>query len=241
MPGSAGVVVGEQLLGPEGAVTGVVLTFNQHLDPTTAQNVKAYALARRISVSSTDSGSILGGITGFGGGDTTTNSIRVKKVKFVLAVYDDANMTVTLTPEKPFRADKYFRFLRVVGSGPNAILLPGGTPIDGNGDGKPGGDAIIKFSSHRGRHFTYKDADGDRVTLTLSRPGELVVMLRRTGSPNPVVYVEGGDPLLTVLTGTVKKGRHGDGIATLQELAGTSTFQNGLTGNPAFVVQMTQA
>ena len=211
-------------------MTGIVLTFNQHLDPVTAQNPKAYAVLRRITETTTDSGGLFST-----GGDTTTTTVSTRHVRIASAVYDDVNMTVTLTPVKPFRADKFFRFVRVVGRGPNAILGPGTGPING------GGDEVIKFASHKGRKLAWKDDAGNKVTLHLSGPGEIRALFRRTGTIDPIVFVTGANPLTSVLTGTVQAGRHGTGVTTIQELGGTGTFVNRLEGDPAFNVQMTQA
>ena len=128
MYAASGLVTGERLIGPNDAITAVVLTVNQHLDPVTADNPLAYQIYHRViqTTSSSD------GIFGFGGSDGGTN-IRRLGIPFSSAVYDDATMTVTLTPEKPFPGQKYFSFVFVHGNGVNGIRTAQGDFIAGNG------------------------------------------------------------------------------------------------------------
>ncbi len=148
-------------------------------------------------------------------------------------------MSVTLTPTAPFRADKYFRFLRVVGAGKNAILTAAGTPVDGAGKGRPS-DAIIKFASKKGHRLVYSDSHGNKVSLNLSGPGEIRALFRRVGTLDPIVFVVGAVPGESTLTGTVKAGHHGTGVTTLQELSDTSSFTNDLASNTAFNIELTE-
>ena len=50
--GHAGPLINEQIIGPDSAATAVVLTFNEPLDPTTANNVNAYGIGRTIAETS---------------------------------------------------------------------------------------------------------------------------------------------------------------------------------------------
>jgi len=238
--GRDALVVTEQLIGPEAAITSVVLTFNQPLDAATADNPNAYAIVRRVNETNDDSSGIIGNLNPFGGSsNSTSQSILSKHVRIQTAVYDASNMTVTLTPTAPFRADKYFRFLRVVGTGNNAILNASGVRVDAAGNGKSS-DAIIKFASKVGRRLVYDDSSGNKVTLNLSGPGEIRALYRRVGSIDPIVFVVGAVPGESTLTGVVKRGHHGTGVTTLQELSGTSSFQNDLASNPAFNIELTE-
>jgi hypothetical protein len=239
--GNNGLVVTEQLIGPESGITSVVLTFNQHLDAATADNPNAYAIVRKVNETNTDSGGILGNLDPFGssGNSTTTDSILSKHVRIASAIYDDANLTVTLTPTAPFRADKYFRFLRVVGTGQNAILTAAGQPVDGAGKGRPS-DAVIKFSSVKAHRLVYNDSYHNRVTLNLTGPGEIRALFRRVGTNDPIVFVVGAVPGESILTGVVRPGRRGSGVTTLQELSGTSAFTNDLAMNSAFNIELTE-
>lgn len=229
-----GLVTGEQLLGTNDAVTAIVLKVNQHLDPATASNPLAYQVYHRVIKTSGSSA----GVFGFGGSDSST-TIRRLGLQLSSAVYDDATMTVTLTPVKPFPAQKYFTFLLIHGHGVNAIDTAQGTPIAGNGT-KPGSDFVVKFKLHFRKTFTYFEADGDRVTLKLTGPGMLRTFVRRLDTPDPIVTVTGGNPIQSILTGTVKESRRGDGIAHLQELMGAGQVQDQLSTDPAFSIESVQ-
>jgi hypothetical protein len=238
--GRDGVVVTEQLIGPETAITSVILTFNEHLYAASADNPDAYAIVRKVTETNNDSSGILGSLSPFGSSDdTNTESFLSKHVRIATAVYDDSTMTVTLTPTAPFRADKYFRFLRVVGTGKNAILTAADQPLDGEGKGKPS-DAIIKFASKAGHRLVYNDSYGNKVTINLSGPGQIRALFRRVGTIDPIVFVVGAVPGESTLTGVVKKGHHGTGVTTLQELSDTSSFQNDLAGDAAFNIELTE-
>jgi hypothetical protein len=238
--GRDNLVVSEQLIGPELGITSVVLTFNQPLDAATADNPNAYAIVRKVNETNDDSSSILGSLSPFGSSSSSSSqSILSKHVRIASAVYDPANLTVTLTPTAPFRADKYFRFLRVVGTGKNAIFTAAGQPVDGAGKGKPS-DAIIKFASKAGRRLVYDDSYGNKVTINLSGPGEIRALYRRVGTLDPIVFVVGSVPGESVLTGVVKPGHHGTGVTVLQELSGTSAFTNDLALNSDFNVELTE-
>jgi hypothetical protein len=236
--GHNAVVTQEDLIGPEGAISSIVLTFNEHLNAASADNPAAYQVIKQVDVSG-GSGGLLDSLDPFGGGDSSSTTIVNLHVKLVSAVYDDANMTVTLTPNKPFRADKVYRLVRVAGVGPNAILTSSGQGLDGAGLGKPS-NASIYFRSHNARTIGYTDSMGDRVTLRLKGPGQLRTVIPRTGALDPLVFVVGGNPTTSMLTGTVKKSRHGTGIAVIQELSGSSFVQNTLANNPAFDIEATQ-
>ena len=237
--GTSGVIVGEQLIGPEAACTGIVLQFNEHLNPATANNVKAYAALR-----------LLGEVTGHEPRVTAAGVASIQdaspdrgfdmqKVILASAVYNDTNLTVTLTPASPFDAAKYLNVIQVAGSGSNAVLDAARQPIDGSGGGSPGSDAVIKFKSRKARQITYRNPTGDKVTLKLSGPGTMHVLLRRNGDLAPIVFVVGANPSKSTLTGTVLKGSNGAGIAVIQQLVGAGTVQNNLASNPAFQIQAT--
>ena len=227
------------MIGPNNAVTGIRLTFNQPLDPATAQDVDAYVILRKINVKGSDDGGLFDSFVPFSD-SSTGNSTKVKKLRFDSAVYDPATMSVTITPHKTFTGDKYFRQIRVAGQGDHAIRNTDGVPLDGNGDGKPGDNALLKFHDRRGKHLNFKEVDGDRVSIKLSGPGKIVSMTRRKGQPAPLLFIVGGVPGKTVLSGTIKQGRNGDGMAEIQEISGVSTATVTLADNPAFHIDFTQ-
>jgi hypothetical protein len=91
--------------------TKLVLSFNEALDPTSAQDVANYA----ISVT--------------GGGSVAVTS----------ATYDPVAHTVTLLPAHRLNVHQ-IDDLRVMGTGPDAVADSAGRPLDGAGTGRPGSD-----------------------------------------------------------------------------------------------------
>jgi hypothetical protein len=92
--------------------TTLVLTFDQSLDPATAQDVRNYA------------------ISGRGGA-----------IPILAAIYNEAARTVTLRPAARLNLHVGYK-LAAIGSGPNGIRGVAGGLLDGNRDGQPGGDHI---------------------------------------------------------------------------------------------------
>lgn len=97
------------------APTFLVLTFDQPLDPARAGNAANYRL------------------TGPSG------AIGLRS-----AVYDEATRTVTLSPSRLLPLSSRYK-LTIAGSTAGGVADRSGNPIDGDGDGRPGGDATLRF------------------------------------------------------------------------------------------------
>jgi hypothetical protein len=221
-----GPVVAQEFVGPPEAITSVVLTFNVPLDPTTAQNPDAYAMIRKFS--SQDDG--------FFFSDHTVHH-ESKRIPITSATYDANANTVTLTPDQPFELHRSFTIIQVRGRGRNAVLQPGGAAIDGNGDTKPGGDVLLRFKSRAIKQFDFKEADGDRVHVELTGSGRLFYFLPIHGKSSPSIFIREADLANTVLSGTVRQGRNGDGVADIAQITGTSTATVPLLTDPAFRIR----
>jgi hypothetical protein len=236
---SAGpVLINEQLIGPGGETSGIVLTFDKPLDPTSAQNVNGYSIFRR-KEKKDDGNALLGAFVPFAGDDGST-STTTEKLKIDSATYDPATFSVTLTPHRTFGALSLFRQLRVAGHGINAVTGIDGVALDGNGDGKVGDHALVKFSDHRNKKLSLKEKDGDRVTFRLTGGGNIASLIRSKTGPAPLLYIVNAVPGQSVMTATIKKGRHGDGVIDIQELTGISTADVTFLNDPAFTIEMTQ-
>ena len=223
-------VVAVTLSGTPGQLTGIALTFAVPLDPVSAQNVDAYSISKRASG---DGGSVGPVDTGSGG--------STRRVRFSSAVYDPASRTVTLTPAEPFDLGRRFRKLRVMGRGDNAVRDAAGVPIDGDGDGRPGGHAVVHSRVTRGPGFMFREADGDRARIRLNGRGTLRVWSDARRNIPPVVFLFGADPQRSSLTGSVVRNRRGgDGVVTLREVSGTSQAAVPLLSDPAFRVEVVQ-
>jgi hypothetical protein len=228
-------LTGVELLGSADACTGVVFTFDRALDPARATDVRAYVVGRTPPSGSDDDGSgILGSILGFA--RPLPQPIKHGKVQFADADYDGATHSVTLTPQTPFKAWKYFRLTRIRGAGTYAITDTAGNAFDGNGNGVGGDDALITWRTRKGKQVHFVDGDGDRVTLSLRGPGKLFVTQRKRGNPTPMVFVENTNAKSS-LTGKVVASGQGDGVVDLSQLSGISGAAATILSNSAFRVE----
>ena len=91
--------------------TELVLSFNDGLDPASAQNLSNYKIV---------------------GPDG--HAVRIGS-----AVFDDATNTVTLQPTRRINLHHTYR-LTVIGTGPHGVTNTEGIPLDGANTGKPGSD-----------------------------------------------------------------------------------------------------
>lgn len=234
-------IVAVHVIGPPSDATGVVVTFNEAMDPATAQDKASYVLVKHINKDSQDNG---GGFFDIPFTDNTTPaSSELVKIHFSSAVYDDATHSVTLTPKHTFEIRRRFRILRVAGKGDHAITDTAGMALDGNYDGLPGGNAALKYKSHRGHFVNIKDVDGDHLKLQLSGPGQILLTQRRR-HPDPagaLVFLLGTNANQSTLTGKVKISKKGgDGIVPLAELTGVSAAQVNILNDPSIPIGMTQ-
>ena len=232
------MLTGVHLVGGPGAVTSVVLTFNESLDPTTAQDPHAYTFGKPLANSS-ESGPSLSDFLPFLLARPKVRAIKNGKIQFASATYDDATHSVTLAPYKPINGRAFFRVLRVFGTGAHAIKDLAGNALDGNSDGTSGDDAVVRWSMKHNNRIRYLDGDGDRVSLVLRGRGSIFVFKSNTFFTGAWVFIDrpGSN---TRLSGSVQQGPNGDGKAVIPELEGAGGIQNGLLNNPSFVIQTTE-
>jgi hypothetical protein len=141
---AAGPQVTSQLvLGNDDAISGVVIGFDSQLDPASATNPEHY---------------LFGGSRGSGR--------NVHKADILTPVYNDTDRTVTLTFTKQFAITRFKRLKIVVRGEPGrGVTDTSGNLLDGNRDGEAGGDSDTRYKLARGTKFSYKDGDGDKVSL----------------------------------------------------------------------------
>jgi hypothetical protein len=226
-------VAAQEFVGTQEAITSVVLTFNVPLDPTTAENPEAYRLVRKFGPDSPpDTG-------GFGGVFVPEpGNGSAKRLKLASATYDPVANTVTLVPERgSFELKRDFTVLQVDGTGPNTVNTADGQPIDGDGNGKAGGHCTLRFKSRAISKLSFKEADGDKVTVKLQGPGRMLYFLPIRARSAPVIFLRDTNLTDSVLSGTVKKGKHGDGVADIAQLSAASTAQTPITTDPAFRIR----
>ena len=96
--------------------TSLVLTFSTALNPTPAQDVNNYQIL-------------------------TMNGTAIP---ISSAVYDPANLTVTLVPSELLSLHTFYQ-LTVNGATPNGLTSSTGVPLDGQGNGTPGTNFVSMF------------------------------------------------------------------------------------------------
>ena len=225
-------LVKEQLVGPDPRnVEGVVLTFSEPLDESSAEDLDNYRVGRRTNRRQRFDDDRF---------DDLDNRRRRGLVRFESAVYDPAALTVTLTARDPFDILRRFRNMRVLGREGRGVRAATGELLDGNRDGVAGGDAIERFTFSRGKRISYGERDGDNVTLSLRGPGRLWV-LRKTPEGKVLargdavrVYLDNTDATSSVLTGRVRGG--GNGVATIDQLVNSASAQVPITVDPTFQI-----
>lgn len=224
---AAPALVAVTMSGTAGQVTGVALTFAVPLDAASAQNVDAYSISKKTK----------GEDSSFGPFDTSSPG-STRRVRFASATYDPATQTVTLTPTEPFDLARKFKRLRVTGVGPNAVRTAAGGAIDGDRNGRPGGNAEIHSRVVRASRFNFTDADGDRARLRLTGPGTLRVWSDHRRTVSPVVFLTATNAQSTLTGSVVRNRRTGDGVVTLRQIVGTGSASVPLLTDPAFRVEV---
>ena len=105
--------------------TRLLIAFDAPIDPITADDPANYRLDDL-------------------GRDRLPGTADDRPVAINSASYDPASLTVTLSPSHRLPLRRAFR-LTVLGTPPGGLTGAGGTPIDGDGDGLPGGDFLAVF------------------------------------------------------------------------------------------------
>jgi len=216
------------VVGPIHSITGVVLTFNESLDTTTATDKQTFLFGKPTPVSSNNPFN-LGDVLPFLG-RPKVRLVKLGKIQWSSTVYDDTSNTVTLTPIKPFNGAAFIRVLRVKGVGAHALKDTLGNVINN------GVDVLILWSKHQGKQVRWVDAAGDHVTLSLRGRGQIYTFIRKFGDPDPTIFIDNATSS-SVLTGTVKGVAGSPGVANIAELAGVNGISTNLLNNPQFNVQ----
>jgi hypothetical protein len=213
---AVGPVVAQQFIGDIKHISAVVLYFDpaKPLDPASAGNPDGYRLVKKSrSVDDPDASDFIFG-------DDESSSTKVFRVKLKSAVYDAANNSVTLTPvAASFEIGRDFTVVVVEGTGPTPVKYADGTVIDGDLNGKAGGDLNIRYKANPNKTFKFKDADGDVARIRVEGGGaaRLFYFLPMHGRSSPSIFMR-DSAASTLLTGTVKQSKRGDGIVNLAQI-----------------------
>lgn len=224
------VIAAVHILGSVARGQGIVLTFDSPLDPTTAQSPLSYLFGKPAPKNTTDNGIDLGNILGFLA-KPNTPAVKEGKIQFLGARYDDATQSVTLTPVKSFNLWKFFRILRIKGTGNNAVKDLAGNPLNG------GTDTVLHWDRHQGKTLKYLDSDGDKITLTLKGPGKLYGFFHKSGNPFPSIFASNTKVGKSTLTATLQQSPTGDGIAHIAQLSGPVPATSNIFSDTRFDIQ----
>ena len=106
-------------------------------------------------------------------------------MQFDSAVYDPTLRMVTLKLNQGFMQTESKKLaLRIRARGTTGVKDAYGNLLDGNRDGKIGGDAVQLFKVFSGETLKFRDRDGDKVTLELTGGGHLDGVLPLGGPPD---------------------------------------------------------
>jgi hypothetical protein len=198
--------------GPSGAIQSFSFAFDLALDPGRAvdlRNFHLFAIGRN-------------GVVGSSNG---------RALALRSATYNLSTHTVTLIPEKSLASGLSFKVV-VDGTSAHGVSDTTGRLIDGDSDGQPGGDFVVVFA--RGKALSYRDGDGDVVSIKLRGGGVLELSQRADGTIQQLRVV-GAVPGRSVLSGRVVRSGKGNGRTTLGRLVGLNGVKNLLT-NRRFIV-----
>ena len=209
------IVTSEQLSTNGAGITAVTFSFSSLLDPAQAQNLANYGA---FFIASGPRG-VFGS---FASGSTPIRS----------AVYNPANLTVTLTPASPLPVNQLDRI--AIDGRANALLNTGLTDAIGDlltgSDGVIGSPFVATFGA--GTRLTYTDGTGNVVTLRLTRGGLMELFQSPDGAIQQLELV-GTVPHKSTLTGTVRHGAR-PGRTALPPIRGSAGVRIRLEP-PAFV------
>ena len=205
--------VGSPRGGPSGAIQSFSFAFDEALDPSRAVDIRNYhlfAIGRN-------------GVVGSSNGRTL--ALRS-------ATYNSSTHTVTLIPSKSLASGLAFKVV-VDGTSAHGVSDTAGRLIDGNSDGQPGGDYVVAILA-RGKTLSYRDRDGDVVSIKLRGGGVLELSQRADGTIQQLRVV-GALPGRSVLSGRVVRSGKGNGRTELGRIVGLNGVKN-LLKSPRFIV-----
>lgn len=203
------------LTGPSRGIDGAVVHFNEDMDPVSATTLTNYKLM------------------------VLPRDGAPEQMPFTSAVYDPVERSVTLGLA-PFMQTNFKKMaLRVKGKA-GGVTDVAGNILDGNANGKPGGDALQLFKVFSGTTVTFTDRDGDVATLNIAGGGQIDGVRPIGGPATQLTQFWILDPiaLRSTLSGTVTTTtKRGDGIVVIAEIIGLDKKEfTPLLTNPSFRV-----
>jgi Domain of unknown function (DUF4394)/Calx-beta domain len=185
------------LTGPSRAISGAVLHFNEDLDPLSAEDIGNYSLI-------------------------VSGGVPRREIALSAAEYDPAARTVTLHVVEPF-GQTQFKHVEIQASGKKGgVTDTSGNLLDGDANGRSGGNAKFKFEIQSGDRVRFRDTDGDRAEIVLMNGGRLdaIVPIHAPATQLTQFWIVNPVPLRSSLSGTVTRSSAGDGIVVIAEIIG---------------------
>jgi len=205
------VEVGVQYNATRKLVKCVVLTASEELDPAEVNKPSHY----RVLAPGKDNA--------FG----TSDDVPVP-LDAPLYGYDGNRWTVSLPVRSGFSLKRFYQL-----TVDDMLADLAGNRLDGDDDGTPGGRMVISLGV--GTALSYRDRNGDQVSLNLSKGG-VMQMVRSADGEAKHLHLIGVVNGKSILSGKVKKTANGDGKTTIPVLSGTAGVKNKLATNPDFVI-----
>ncbi len=199
-------------MGTGKAVTGLVLTFDEALDPTNATNPNNYTLLA-----------------------PSRNGRGETRVATLPPTYDALNHTVTITAGRALPLNTFFH----IDVSP-AVTDIFGNELRGDSSLVNGHDFAATFA--RGSSLKYIDGNGDLVSLNLSNGGLLDLYRNASGEGQVLTVLGAGPRRSVLTGTVRKGGPASDGVSTFQSIIGANFGQvNSHLTTPKFFVDEVSA
>jgi hypothetical protein len=219
-PPSAAAAAGPLVtkLGETGAsrnISGFRVTFDRAMDATRAGRVGNYVLV---------------GVDRYG---------QRTRIGLLSAASEAAGRRVKITAVQPFNQRQFRRLEIRLRGGPGGLTDTRGRRLDGDRNGRAGGDALIRFGLRFGTTLRLTERDGDRATITLRRGGSLDAIVPIGGPRTLRTQFWIVDPISrqSTLSGTVQRSPSSNGIVVIAEIIGLDkTIATPLLTNTRFRV-----
>jgi hypothetical protein len=182
--------------GKSRGITGFRAAFSGRLDKQSAQKVRNYAFVGTRP-------------------DGTRARIALRSARYL-----PRRRAVRVRVAEPFEQTNFTK-LRIQLKGRRGGLTDAkGRRLDGDRDGRPGGDAPFRFRVISGKTVTFTDRDGDQAKITIKRGGRLdgIAPIGGPAEQRTQFWILDPIALRSTLSGTVRP--RGDGIVVIAEIIG---------------------
>jgi hypothetical protein len=185
--------------GPSRGITGFRATFNRAMNRAEVRTVANYAL--------------------FG---VRANGARTR-IPLRSVAYSRSRRSVKVTAARPFAQTRFRRLEMRFNGRRGGLTGVRGRLLDGDRDGRAGGDAISRFRLITGTSVSFRDRDGDRATITIRNGGRLDAIAPIGGPRRQKTQFWVLDPIAgrSTLSATVQTTPRADGTVTVAEISGT--------------------